>query len=146
MFVVKTKLGQSRIHGVGVFAEEDIPKGAIVWKLHDGFDFSFHEERLNELEAVTREQLLRYSYKDKFNPGWYVHCAGHAVFINHSYSPNTGSAGAVEIALRDIKAGEELTSDYREWCGDFDPHEDCAGEIPTYLNGCANGASVPIRA
>ncbi|MFD2093523.1 SET domain-containing protein [Blastococcus deserti] len=48
------------------------------------------------------------------------------LFINHSCEPNVGFAGnVVLVAMRDINAGEELTTDYAM----FDDHEgsmDCA--------------------
>src|SRR3712207_7030431 len=46
------------------------------------------------------------------------------LFINHSCEPNVGFAGnVVLIAMRDIDAGEELTTDYAL----FDDHE---GSMP----------------
>lgn len=43
------------------------------------------------------------------------------LFINHSCEPNVGFAGnVVLVAMRDIAAGEELTTDYAL----FDDHED----------------------
>jgi hypothetical protein len=32
MLLVKTKLGQSKIHGIGLFADELIPMGRIIFK------------------------------------------------------------------------------------------------------------------
>jgi hypothetical protein len=43
------------------------------------------------------------------------------LFVNHSCEPNVGFAGnVVLVAMRDIAAGEELTTDYAM----FDDHED----------------------
>ena len=38
MYLVKTYLDKSGIHGMGVFAGEDIPKGTIVWDFVEGVD------------------------------------------------------------------------------------------------------------
>lgn len=47
------------------------------------------------------------------------------VFINHSCEPNVGFAGnVVLVAMRDIAAGEELTTDYALF-DDYDGAMDC---------------------
>ncbi len=38
MLLVKTKIGQSNISGIGVFADEFIPKGTVIWRYQEGFD------------------------------------------------------------------------------------------------------------
>ena len=37
MLLVKTRLGKSRIHGLGVFAAQPIRKGQPVWRFVEGF-------------------------------------------------------------------------------------------------------------
>ena len=41
MLYVKTKIGQSKIHGMGLFADQFIKKGTIIWKFTPGFDLKF---------------------------------------------------------------------------------------------------------
>jgi SET domain-containing protein len=48
------------------------------------------------------------------------------LFINHSCEPNVGFAGnIVLVAMRDVAAGEELTTDYAMF-DDYDGAMDCA--------------------
>ncbi len=48
------------------------------------------------------------------------------LFLNHSCEPNVGFAGnVVLVAMRDIAAGEELTTDYAMF-DDYDGSMDCA--------------------
>ncbi len=39
MLLVKTHLGKSKINGIGLFADEFISKGKVIWKFTPGFDF-----------------------------------------------------------------------------------------------------------
>jgi SET domain-containing protein len=52
------------------------------------------------------------------------------LFINHSCEPNVGFAGnVVLVAMRDIDAGEELTTDYAMF-DDYEGSMDCACRRP----------------
>ena len=43
-------------------------------------------------------------------------CLDDARFINHADAPNTADTEETTTALRDLAAGEEITSDYRSFC------------------------------
>jgi SET domain-containing protein len=116
MLLVKTRLDKSKIEGIGLFADEFIPKGTTVWELNDLIDLSLSETSLKELSPPAREQILKYSYLDKRNHR-YVLCGDDARFFNHSDTPNcidemNGPNGGRTVSLRDIEPGEELTCDY----------------------------------
>lgn len=116
MLLVRTRLGQSLIHGIGLFADEPIPKDTIIWRFHPRIDIRMSEEEIRELSPASQDQMRRYSYREKHS-GLYVLCGDDARFFNHTASPNCidlydGVSGDVTIALRDIEAGEELTCDY----------------------------------
>jgi SET domain-containing protein len=123
MLLIKTRLGPSQIHGIGLFADEFIAAGAVTWSFLPGFDLRFPESILEQLSEPVREQFSRYSYRDP-KSGLYEFCSDDARFFNHSDTPNTGSiqeasGEEIDLALRDIEPGEELTCDYRtfddEW-------------------------------
>ena len=117
MLMVKTRLGQSAIEGLGLFAEEDIAKGTITWRFVPGFDQTFSPAEIERLPEAARLELSRYTYLHS-RTGKYVACLDNARFMNHSDNPNTegGYNGpddeGFDIATRDIKKGEELTCDY----------------------------------
>jgi uncharacterized protein len=115
---VYTRLKPSKIHGVGVFAIVDIPKGTDVFADEDEpivwIDKSTVEalpKPLGELYhsfAIIKEE--KYGCPRSFNNltiSWY---------LNHSERPNmTADSDYRFYAVRDIRAGEELTIDYRSY-------------------------------
>ncbi len=53
-------------------------------------------------------------------------------YVNHSCEPNTGLRNLTELyALRDIKAGEEVTCDYSATMDEDDWEMDCLCDAPT---------------
>jgi SET domain-containing protein len=114
MFLVKTRLGLSSIQGIGVFADEFIPKGTVVWEFHEGVDRTIDQDTLSELPEPARRDAERLSWPDP-ELGVRVLCSGHGPFINHSRTPcllHAASVSAKTIAARDIQPGEELTEEY----------------------------------
>ena len=114
MYLVKTYLDKSGIHGIGVFAGEDISKGTVVWDFVEGIDRAYTQSEFDALPATARSYLEFYAFWDK---GMIYKCGDHGCYTNHSDAPNTGNwpepDSMSEVALRDIKKGEEITSDYR---------------------------------
>lgn len=132
MILVKTKLGDSGIEGIGVFADEFIPKGTVVWKFAPGFDLEIKKESLASLSEPAKEQFLKYAYINK-KTRKHVLCFDDSRFLNHSEHPNIASAYSpydeegLDIALRDIQKGEEILCDYREF--HFEAEKECADYI-----------------
>lgn len=117
MLRIPTRVGPSRIHGLGLFATEDVPRGTVVWRLDAGFDLEVDEVAAAALPPTARDQLDRYAYTDPVR-GVRILCADDARFFNHADAANCGDSSEegpdVTVALRDVAAGEELTWDYRE--------------------------------
>lgn len=129
MILVKSKTRQSKIHGVGLFADEQIIKGTKVWEYTPWFDFSLTKEQVDKLSTASREQFLNYAYLSK-DTGKYVLCSDDARFFNHQKNPNVTckipeypkfDEDLECFAVRDIIKGEELTCDYSEF--DLDPSD-----------------------
>jgi uncharacterized protein len=117
MMLVRTRVAPSTIHGMGLFAVEDIPKGTAVWRFEKGFDREFSPEEFAALPAQAQAHIRWFAYVDKATGGWIL-SGDHACFMNHAPEPNTGATRdavppITTVALRDIAAGEELTCDYR---------------------------------
>lgn len=120
MLLVKTSLAPSKIAGNGLFAQEFIPKGTIVWDFHQGWDRKFTREEVESLPAIMQTTLKKYCYFD-IDERVYIFCMDDARFTNHSDSPNTmNGAGNQTIAVRDIQPGEEITCDYYEFDAEAD--------------------------
>jgi SET domain-containing protein len=117
VLLVPVHVGQSSTHGLGAFAVAPIAKGTAIWRFTPGFDLDLDPKLLEEQPEHFRETLLHYGYIDH-RLKRFILCCDDARFINHSDSPNVGvrfdlDRYGVDIALRDIAAGEEITVDYQ---------------------------------
>jgi SET domain-containing protein len=126
MLLVKTKVAPSPVHGLGLFADQFIPKGTRIWEFDETVDSRFDASRLVGLTEPEHDELLKHTY---LNPrsGLYVVCGDDARYMNHSDAPNTADVGydegvvngeGITVAARDIEQGEELFSDYRAFDAD----------------------------
>ena len=116
MLLVPTRLAPSAIHGLGVFAIAPIVKGTPVWRFAKGLDMEFPPDIVETLPAHVRTFFAHYGYLDR-NLQRIILCFDDARFVNHSDMPNVATDYArhpygLDVALRDIKAREELTMDY----------------------------------
>src|SRR5690606_19428881 len=110
MMTVRTYIGPSAIAGIGLFAAEPIPKGAVIW-MRNALDVVIPDEVLESLPAPAREQIEHHVYIDAVTRERIL-CGDNARFMNHSEEPNSGQISPdAEIALRDILPGEEITCD-----------------------------------
>lgn len=62
MLLVKTKIGPSTIHGIGLFADEYIPEGTFIWRFQPGFDLKIDKNDLEKLPELARGTFLKYAY------------------------------------------------------------------------------------
>lgn len=100
----------SDIIGSGVFATAFLPKGTIM-VVRDQWDLVFSQNQWAELPAPVRNSMETWAYHDK--EGNLVLSWDHAKYMNHSCHSNTMmTAAGFEIAVRDIQAGEEITTEY----------------------------------
>jgi len=116
------RLQPSKIHGIGVFAVRDIPKGRNPFKTLPKYaDFGCVRITGDELDALPPKlsELIR-SLFIPANGKMYVPTYGMNIiihlntYLNHSTKPNMRPRdGYAFFALRKILVGEELTVDYR---------------------------------
>jgi SET domain-containing protein len=113
MLLVNAQAGPSGIHGIGLIAQEFIPKGTKIWHFMPGFDVSIPEADLQRLSPAARRQLFYYAY---FHLGTrtFVLSSDDDRFTNHSDTPNTEPMDDYTIATRDIHPGEDITIDYSD--------------------------------
>ena len=118
----------SAVHGIGVFAIADIPKGCReMFSRNVGEWIKLPVIDVEALPAHSRNLVETYCLFDADH--YYVPDYGFKVmdlvnYLNHSSSPNIVSINDGEEfeSLRDIKAGEELFVDYHylaEGLGDY---------------------------
>ena len=88
MLLIETYLDKSPIHGVGVFANEFVKKGTVVWQFNPLIDnIILTEEQLRELPEVIKEfvDIIGFSYP--FGVNNYCMSIDHAQYMNHSETP-----------------------------------------------------------
>lgn len=116
MLLIETRVAPSRIHGMGLFTTEAVPRGTPVWKFESGFDREFSPAQFATLPAEAQRHLRWFAFLDLASGNW-VLSGDHTCFMNHASAPNTGASPhalppVLTVALRDIAVGEELTCDY----------------------------------
>lgn len=129
MLLVNARAGMSKIHGIGLIAQEFIPAGTRIWEFREGFDLKLTLEQVKALSPVSRAQVLWYAFRDIQNQV-FVLSMDDDRFTNHADHPNTIDVAFptyASIATSGIEAGQEITWDYRPW-GGFD-HQLHPGEL-----------------
>lgn len=111
------KLAPSKVHGIGVFAIRDIPKGQ---KLYLDLETTAKPIQCNDFTGLHPAilELIKQRWPLAFEGEWFGNPnndARHISFMNHSADPNYDHHN--DCALRDIKEGEEVFEDY----GDYAP-------------------------
>src|SRR6266513_1905311 len=108
----KTEVRESKIHGRGLFATADIAEGEVV-AVKGGHIISREQMReriapqLGPVEIQIGDDLFIAPVTDEEREG-------SMLYSNHSCNANLGMRGEITfVAMRDIRAGEELTHD---WC------------------------------
>lgn len=121
MFLIRTSVAPSRIHGLGVMAGEAVAAGTPIWRFAPGLDLVLPDATVAGQPAAFREYLGMYGYHSPEFPGNFVLSCDHAKFLNHSEDPNTEIRGRETFARRALAAGDEITCDYRlfveDWTG-----------------------------
>ena len=95
---------ESNIAGRGVFATRDFGKGetVLVWDT----SHVVPDELYDSIPAEDCDFLARYK-------GQWIVMQPPVRFMNHSCDSNTRAHDGADVAIRDIAAGEEITTDYR---------------------------------
>jgi hypothetical protein len=134
MLVVKASAKPSPINGIGLFADEKIPKGTVIWKYNTTFDISFTVDEFDKLAPIQKSLIDSHAYLSTIQ-NKYIYSIDDSRFTNHSsVNPNMdvilldGDIETSGVANRDIEAGEEILINYRL----FDAHDQISDE--EYLN------------
>jgi SET domain-containing protein len=125
--ITDVEVAEAGAKGLGVFARRPFRKGEFIFRRRHGRVVA--NARIPSLSRADRRHLCELDYKRSavlLAPGCY---------LNHSCEPNAMRLGVKVFAWRPIRAGEEITIDYRlnafggdRWkcaCG----ARSCSGEI-----------------
>lgn len=95
---------KSNKEGLGVFVVRHFEKDEIV--------LPWEAERIleeSELSSLTHKEK---EYISRRGDGKYILFTEPGRYVNHSCDPNTKAEKNANVAIRDIKEGEEITTDY----------------------------------
>ena len=120
---VYCKLGVSKIHGVGVFALRDFPKGTKPLKsMVTHKEKKFSRTELKDVPGSVRKHLSDFCLVEGgrvFVPRIGMNAVNISTYLNHSKTPNLFFNKDDELeALFDVKRGDEMTIDYDISFGD----------------------------
>jgi SET domain-containing protein len=108
----------SPLHGIGVFAIRDIPKGTKnIFSKEAGDWIKISKEEVEGLPQHSKDLIENYCLFDEdfyFIPDYGFKLVDLVIYLNHSETPNLLSLNDGEEfeAIRDIANGEELLVDY----------------------------------
>lgn len=106
--------------GMGIFALRDFRRGEILWIIDD-HDIRIPLAEYQAMEPARRHKFNTYSYLDvqqRVIVPW-----DEGKYVNHSCEPNSTALvqfDNISVALRDIRAGEEIVEDYSCYYGHFE--------------------------
>lgn len=96
--------------GIGIITTRPIARGTITW-VRDSLDLQFSEEELRALPVAVRKEIEALAFRTV--AGDYLYCWDSGRYMNHSCEPTGREIGGIlQVAARDIAAGEELTCEY----------------------------------
>ena len=99
-------LTQSGIDKKGVFAARDFKKGEVV--------MAWHPIKILTKEEADRLPYFLKHFVSNYRDGEYILQDEPERYVNHSCDPTTKVEGMADVAARDIRKGEEITSDYSD--------------------------------
>ena len=108
----------SALHGIGVFAIRDIPKGTKnIFSQGVGEWIKVSKQEVDALPQHSKDLVENHCLFDEdhyFIPDYGFKLVDLVIYLNHSESPNLISLNEGEQfeAIRDIVCGEELLVDY----------------------------------
>lgn len=110
---VYCKLAPSPIHGIGVFAIQDIAKGTVIDFVPYSICRMTEAEFQEVLPEIQKLVIQRNTFLEEEAQLHFFHPNANQLlqsFMNHSEDANTNGHNA----LRDIKKGEEITENYKK--------------------------------
>ena len=109
--VAKVRLAPSVIHGVGVVAMRHIKKGEKLYTDIIPHQLDIPYDKLKNLEPEIRQIVLE-QFPQVVNGSHFLYpTTKFSAYLNHADTPNYDAKE--DKALRSIKAGVEITEDYR---------------------------------
>lgn len=124
MIHISYKILSSKTHGIGLFADQDIKAGELIYSPSPLLDVDITQEQFENLTPSEQHEVKYYGYWNKRTQRWHV--AFDAIrILNHSpadIANVTQDDDMIMTSKRDILSGEELLQDYVEIYPDGSEH------------------------
>ena len=128
-FSPKVKIGSSPIQGQGLLAIENIYKDEIIG-IKDGYIIS--RDKFLEVggwKGLIGQAMLQIEDDFFLGPTQDSEISLSMMYVNHSCNPTIGFLGnCICVAMRNVKIGEEVTSDYATCIADPEYNIACSCE------------------
>lgn len=109
--IIKNYVAPSDIHGVGVFAGEDITKGTCIYEFVEGVDVVMTRDQAAAYGAEFARFMRIFAYVDPADRTMVI-SIDNSRFMNHADQPNTAWDERYGWATRNIEKDHEITCDY----------------------------------
>lgn len=123
MMHISYTLKESPLHGIGLFAQEKLSKGQLVYTASPLLDVNITQKEFDSLEKSEQDEIKWWGFFDTPTQMWHVDF-DVSKFINHAkeatLTQDPAHTEAYLITTREVAAGEELTQNYLE----FESEED----------------------
>lgn len=116
MIHINCKVTDSKIHGIGLFTNQDIKAGDLIYTPTKLLDVDITQAEFESLTPAEQHSVQYYGYWNKKTQKWHV-AFDEIRVLNHgddNIANVTQDEDMVMVAKRDIKSGEELFQDYIE--------------------------------
>ncbi len=124
MIHISYKILASKTHGIGLFADQDIKNGDLIYTPSPLLDVDLTPEQFEALTEDEKREVKYYGYFNKHSGKYHV--AFDAIrILNHgdfAIANVTQDEEMVMTAKRDIQKGEEMLQDYVEIYPDGSEH------------------------
>lgn len=118
MIHIKYKLDRSKHHGIGLFTDEDLKAGQLVYTASPLLDVNITQAQFDSLSDNEREEFRWWGFFDETSQKWHVDF-DVSKFINHQANGTLKQDESYKetylVTTRDLKRGEEPTQNYLEF-------------------------------
>ncbi|OGM74552.1 hypothetical protein A2382_01395 [Candidatus Woesebacteria bacterium RIFOXYB1_FULL_38_16] len=118
MIHIKYRLDKSQLHGIGLFTNENLKKGQLVYTASLLLDVNLSQKDFDLLDEKEKKEVKWWGFWDEPNQVWHVDF-DVSRFINHSSTPTLiqlpQHKEAYLVTTRNVQTGEELTQNYLEF-------------------------------
>ena len=112
MLLIDTYLDKSKIQGVGVFSNQNVKKGEKIKEVRPEFEIEFDSHNLPKMPLCLAKLINSHAYERELGSKILVLGIDNEKYLNHSDNPSVDDEG---YALKDIKIGDEITINYKDF-------------------------------